>query len=148
MAYIELQDLLDELGEDTLIQLTDNEGTGEINQNRIDKAIQYAQGVFDAYARARYSIPVPATPMVKSLNLDMAILHLYKSRSTVTKDSVYEVRKIANDDAIKLLTAINQGKAALDVPAVEETKEVPATSDRILTNAGRSKFTDDKLSGY
>lgn len=148
MAYITLQDLLDELGTDTLIQLTDNEGTGEINESRVNKAVEYAQGVFDAYARARYSIPVPATPMVKSLNLDMAIMHLYKSRATVTKDSVYEVRKNANDEAIKLLTAINQGKAALDVPAVEETKESPATGDRILTNASKSKFTDSKLSGY
>ncbi len=148
MAYIELQDLLDELGEDVLIQLSDNTETGEIDEARVGKAIQYARGVFDAYARTRYSIPVPVTPMVQSINLDLAVFHLYKSRSTVTKDSVYEVRKIANDDAIKLLTAINQGKAALDVPATEETIESPVTSDAILTNAARTKFTDGKLSSY
>lgn len=86
--------------------------------------------------------------MVKSVNSDIAIFHLYKSRSTVTRDSIYEVKKNANDDAIKLLTAINQGKAALDVPASEETIENPATSDRILTNARKSKFSDDKLWGW
>ncbi len=147
MNYISLQDLLDELGEDTLVQLSDNTETGEVNSSRVDKAIEYARGIFDAYARARYSIPVPATPMVKSINLDLAIFHLYKSRSTLD-EGVYKIRKYANDDAVKLLMAINQGKAALDVPAVEETKENPATSDRVLTNKSNTKFSDSKLSGF
>lgn len=147
MAYIDLQDLLDELGEDILVQLTDNEGEGEIDQARIAKAIEYAKGAFDALARTRYLIPVPSTPLVKSLNLDLAVFHLYKSRSTVD-EGVYKIRKNANDDAIKFLTSISQGKAALDVPADEETKENPATGDRILTNAAKSKFTDSKLSSF
>jgi phage gp36-like protein len=147
MAYIELQDLLDELGEDSLMQLTDNDRTGEINEPRVAKAIEYAQGVVDAYLRSRYSLPVPATPMVKKLCADLAIMHLYTGRASFD-DGVYKVRKNASDDAIKLLTAINQGKAALDVPAIEETKESPATGDRILTNANKSKFTDTKLSGF
>lgn len=152
MSYIELQDLLDELGEDNLVQLSDNDGDGDITSekvlNRINKAVGYAQSTLDAHCRLRYTIPVPVTPLVKSICLDLAVFHLYKSRATVVKDSVYEVKKIANDDAIKLLLNISTGKAALDVPAAEETKENPASSDRILTNAGRTKFTDSKLSGY
>jgi hypothetical protein len=34
------------------------------------------------------------------------------------------------------------------VPAAEETDEKPANSDRILTNAGKTKFTDDALSSF
>ena len=148
MAYIETQDLISELGEDKLVQLTDDEGTGEVNETRVLKAIEYAQGVFDSYARSRYTLPVPTTPMVKSLNLDMAVFHLYKSRATVAKDGLYEIRKNAADDAMKLLRDIAQGKAALDVPAIEETAENPGTPDRVLTNAGRQKFTDEALSGF
>lgn len=147
MAYLAIQDLLDELGEDILIQLTDNVGNGEIDEDRVEKAIQYAQGVFDAYARSRYSIPVPATPMVKSINLDLAVFHLYKSRTSIP-EGIYKVKVDAKDDAIKLLTAINKGNAALDVPAVEETKENPKTSDTILTNKKNSTFNDTNLSGY
>ncbi len=152
MGYISKQDLLDELGEDTLVQLSDNDGDGDIESekvvNRINKAIEYAQSILDAHCRLRYSLPVPVTALVKTICLDLAVFHLYKSRATVVKDSVYEVKKIANDDAVKLLLNISQGKAALDVPATEETIENPASSDQILTNAGRSKFTDSKLSGY
>lgn len=147
MAYIELQDLLNELGEDILIQLSDNSETGQIDAERVNQAIRYAQGVFDAHARTRYTIPVPVTALVKSLNLDIAVFHLYKSRSTV-KEGVFEIRKIANDDAVKRLLDIATGRAALDVPSAEETVEKPATSDRILTNSTRAKFNDDSLSGF
>lgn len=147
MAYLELQDLLDELGEKVLVQLTNNVGTEEVDVARVAKAIEYAQGVVDAYARARYSLPLPKTAMVKAINLDLAVFHLVKSRSSM-KEGIFDVKKVANDEAIKLLTAINQGRAALDVPADEETIENPKTSDQILTNAKNSKFTDAKLSGF
>ncbi len=147
MSYIERQDLLEELGEDALIQLTDNDAAGEIDEAKIAKAINHAQGVCDAYLRGRYSLPVPSTPMVKTINIDIAIFHLYKGRATYD-DGVYKVKKNAHDEAVKLLTAINQGKAALDVPATEETIVTPATTDRILTNKSSAQFSDGKLSNY
>lgn len=146
MSYINKDDLFDELGEQTLIQLTDNDESGEIDDAKIAKAISHAQGVCDAYLRTRYALPVPATPMVKTINIDIAIFHLYKRAEF--DEGVYKVRKNANDDGIKLLTAINQGKAGLDVPANEETIETPATTDRILTNKSNAVFTDGKLSNY
>lgn len=138
------QDLIDELGEQTLVQLTDDAGTDEINESRISKAIEFARGTFDSYARSRYSLPVPATPMVKSLNLDLAVFHLYKSRTSLA-EGIYTVKKNAADDALKILKDIAAGKAALDVPAGEETTENPQTPDRVLTNASKTKFTDDRL---
>jgi len=147
MAYIETQDLVDELGEDGLVKLTDNEGTGEIDETRVLKAIEFAQGTFDAYARSRYSLPVPVTPLVKSLNLDLAVFHLQKNRTSAI-GGIYEARKQAYDDAIKLLKDVSQGKAALDVPAAEETVTNPVNSDKILTNANSAKFTDTALKGF
>lgn len=147
MAYIELQDLLDELGESKLVQLTDNDDSGEIDETKALKAIQYAEGVFDAYLRSRYTVPVPSTVMVKAINLDLAVFHLFKGRASDT-EGVYKVKKDAHDAAVKLLIAIGQGKAALDVPAGEETASTPASSDHILTNASRSKFTDQALKDF
>lgn len=147
MAYIATQDLLDELGESRLVQLTDNEGTGELDEARALKAIQYAEGVFDAYLRSRYSVPVPSTPMVKAMNLDLAVFHLFKGRASET-EGVYQIKKDAHDAAVKLLIAIGQGKAALDVPAAEETETTPSSGDTILTNANRSKFTDSALRDF
>ncbi|MDP2268556.1 MAG: DUF1320 domain-containing protein [Deltaproteobacteria bacterium] len=147
MAYLDVQDLSDELGENTLVQLTDDEGTGELNEARVLKAIEYASGTFDSYARSRYNLPVPTTSLVKSLNLDLAVFHLYKSRSSIA-EGIYTVKKNAHDEAMKVLKDISCGKAALDVPAAEETVDNPANSDKILTNAGSNRLTDDALRGF
>jgi phage gp36-like protein len=147
LSYLETQDLIDELGESTLVQLTDDAGTGQINDARTQKAIEFARGTFDSYARSRYSIPVPVTPVVKSINLDLAIFHLYKSRSTIA-EGVYTIRKNAYDDAMRQLKAIAEGRAALDVPATEEAIDTPATSDKVLSNAANAKFTDDRLKSF
>ncbi len=127
MAYIDQQDLLDELGEGKLIQLTDDEGTGEVGTARVGKSISFAEAVVESYLRGRYALPVPATPIVKGLCTDLAIHHLYKSRTTIA-EGVYTVRTNAKNDAIKLLQAISSGTAALDVPTAEETNENPGTS--------------------
>lgn len=143
MPYLVTQDLLDELGEDTLVKLTDDEATGTVNETRVLKAIDFATGVFDSYARSRYSIPVTATPMVKSLNLDLTVYHLYKSRSQFA-EGIYAVKKTAYEDAMKLLKEIASGRAALDVQSDTETDVLPANEDRILTNASTTTFTDDR----
>lgn len=147
MSYITQQDLIDELGEPTLVQLTDDDGTEEIGAAAIANAIAFAVGVFESYARTRYSLPVPATQLVKSCCVNLAVYQLYRKRAT-TGDGVFKVKKTAYDEAISLLKDIQQGRAALDVPAATETVELPASSDQILTNAAKAKFTDAKLSSF
>ncbi len=148
MAYITLQNVFDRLGEDTLVQLTDNAGTGEVDENIVNDAIEAAQGEFESYLRNRgYSLPVPSTPLVRQLNLKLAIFTLFENRATLD-EGIYKVHQNAYNNAITRLKDIATGKAALDVPASEETIENPATSDKILTNASKSKFTDGKLSGF
>lgn len=146
MAYLTLQDLLDELGGNTLAQLTNDDGGDTVNEARVQAVIENAQGVFESYIRGRYSLPVRITPLVKSLNLDLAIFNLYKRMPLA--EGVYTVRENAYKAAMQTLKDIAGGKAALDVPAAEETVDNPSTSDRILTNASKSKFTDDKLSSF
>lgn len=138
---------MDEVGEYELVNLTDNDGDGEINAARVNKAIQSAQGIFDSYIRNRYPIPVPVTQMVKAINLDLAVFHLYKSRSSLP-EGVYKVRENAKNEAMKLLNDISKGNAALDVPAAEETIDNPGTPSKVLTNKKNTKFSDEKLSGF
>lgn len=147
MVYIALQDLLDELGEDILVQLTNDSGTDEVNAAVVNRAIATAEGTFESYIRTRYSLPVPATQMVKTRCLNLAIYELYRKRASFD-DGIFKVKKTAYDETISLLRDIQSGKAALDVPAAEETVENPASGDAILTNTAKSKFSDTKLSGF
>jgi phage gp36-like protein len=155
MSYITIEDLKDELGEAKLLELTDDEGTADLNddhvQKRIGRAVSYAVGTFDSYARTRYQVPVPVTEKVRSTCVDLAVFHLFKSRATnATKESQYGVKKDAHDLAIRFLSDIQAGKAALDVPSAEETVTNPASPDEVLRASSQSTvvFSDDKLKGY
>ena len=147
--YISQQDLLDELGEPMLIQLTDNAKprANAIDPARVAKAIAFAEGTFNAYARTRYTVPVPATVMVKAVCLDLAIYQLRRDRSS-SSDGSEKLRKDLYDPHIKFLQALQRGTAALDVPATEETETNPVSPDRILSGSSRTVFTDDKLGNY
>jgi phage gp36-like protein len=147
LSYITQQDLEEELGADKLLQLTDPNKTGVVDSAVVGKAISYAVGLFESYARTRYTLPVPATQMVKSICLDLAVYKLRRSRAT-TQDAMDALKKSLYDPAIKLLTDIQKGTAALDIPAQEETAASPASPDRILKGTGKSQFGDDKIGGY
>lgn len=155
MSYIDTDDLIDELGEAKLLELTDDEGTADLNdehvQKRIGRAISYAVGTFDSYARTRYQVPVPITEKVKSTCVDLAVFHLFKSRATnASREGVYGVKKDAHDMAVKFLADLQAGKAALDVPSAEETVTNPASPDEVLRGSSASPvvFSDEKLRGY
>ena len=153
--YIGKQDLVDELGEAKLLELTDDDGNADLTdqhvENRIGKALSYAVGTFDGYARTRYQVPVPVTEKVKSVCIDLAVFHLFKSRATnATKESQYGVKKDAHDAALKFLVDVSAGRAALDVPSAEETVTNPGSPDQILRGSSQSPvvFNDGALKGY
>lgn len=147
MSYITIQDLLEEVSEQRLLQLTDNNKTGQIDQAKVQKAISFAVGTFESYARTRYTLPVPATELVKSKLFDLAIYKLERDLAR-TPDSIDKLRKQYYDPTIKFLEALQKGTAALDVPAAEETATNPASPDRVLSGSSKPVFTDDKFEGY
>ncbi|PYS88979.1 MAG: DUF1320 domain-containing protein [Acidobacteria bacterium] len=147
MAYITKQDLLDELGEGRLIQLTDKDKTGAVDDAVVNKAIAYGCMLFESYLRTRYTLPVPSTEMVRSTCLDLARYKLERDRAKTT-EVIDNLKKSLYDPAIKLLEAIQSGKAALDVPAAQETATNPQSPDSVLKGSKRATFTDENLKSY
>lgn len=147
MSYITQQDLTDALGEDKLIQLTDDAGSGVVGEARVSKAISYAVGTFESYARTRYTLPVPATEKVKSICLDLALYKLQRDRMK-TQEQIDNLTKALYAPTIKFLEALSGGKAALDVPAAQETATTPASPDKIRRGSTRTVFSDESLKGF
>ena len=146
--YINKADILTRIELAKLIQLTDDARLGVVNDDAVNSIIAGAEGTFDSYARLRYSLPVTATQKVKETCLDLVEYPLVRRRAT-TKDGILDVKKQAHDAAIKFCEALSSGKAALDVPAKEETKENPASGDRVLSGPSKeATFSDDKLRGF
>ena len=142
MAYCVLVDLKKLLPEVALIQLTDDEGSGSINQGRIDEAISQADSEIDSYVGTRYSVPLSPVPtLIKKLSVDFAIYNLYSRK----EEGIPETRETRYKNGIRLLEGIAKGNVTLgtaeDPPASEGTDQVSISSeDRI--------FTRDTLKGF
>jgi phage gp36-like protein len=153
--YVDQADVETRIERSKLLQLTDDARTGlvagdlpEAAKNVVNAIIAEAEGTLDSYARTRYTLPVPVTQKVKSICLDIAVFTLRGRRAT-TKDGIFEVAEKAYDKAIKFLDALSTGKAALDVPAAEETKTSPASPDQVLSGPSTpSTFSKEKLRGF
>ena len=147
MAYIVKQDLVDAIGADLLMKLTDDAGTGEVNDDVVGRAIAFAESTFESYARTRYSLPVAATTKVRSTCGELATYWLEKKRAkTIEAVKMLQEKYKPTFDYLK---DVSTGKAALDVPAAEETSENPASADRILSGPSKpATFSDDKLCGF
>ena len=133
--YATLDDLKKEISEEELIQLTDDDGLGMINQTVVDEICERASAEIDGYLATRYSVPLD-TPhiLIKRICVDLVLYYLKLRRSMVT-DDIRDRKKNAD----KLLDKISKGQIKLGVS--EEPEQVQTTEVKART---RSKYFDDE----
>jgi len=142
MMYCIIDDIKKQVQDCTLIEITDDDLTGQINTNLIDEAILYAQTLIDGYLRGRYTLPLQTLPeIVKIPAVDLSIYRLYSRRfHTDMPDSINDKYK----NSIKLLEQIQKGIVSLGIetagtpPELGEYRTNKAYEDRIFTR----KFLD------
>lgn len=115
MSYSTLTDLKKILPEESLIQLTDDDNVGTVNEGRVTEAISQADGEIDAYIGGRYSVPLSTVPaIIRRCSCDISVYILYKRRVEV----IPETRATSYKDAIRVLEQIRDGKMPL--PTISE----------------------------
>lgn len=116
MTYATLDQLIEKLGEQLLVTLTDREQplTGGIVIDVVDRAIADADAVIDGYLAGRYRLPieggVPALLVDYALTITAYKLHRFKPDEKIQKDY---------DDAIAALKLIATGTIRLNIAGVE-----------------------------
>lgn len=138
-VYITKADIIEQLPEAELIQLTDDEGTGANVDARVNAAIEDAEGEVDGYLSTRYTTPLsPAPKIIKKLSADIAIYNLYARRQGATED---RLRRYQN--AIKFLENVSKGVVMLgaDAPA-------PADEGTVSVRGAERVFTRERLEGF
>jgi len=142
VPYSTLADIKNDISEAELIQLTDDEGAGVVDEDKVTDAIADADSEIDGYLRGRYPLPLSPVPRIlKNLSVGIALYYLFhrKQISSEVIDKRYE-------NAVKLLVKISDGKVQLveaDGDAVVDEggpQASKAVDDRI--------FSDDKLGNY
>jgi phage gp36-like protein len=139
MPYITLEDLKKIMPGEEITQLTDDEGTGSVNQPRVDEAIARADAAIDAYCASRYCVPFAVPPaLIKAISADLAAYYLCSRRA----DLVSAARTDRYKNALARLEAISRGLITLVTQVVaSEGPGTNASSDERL-------FTRESLGGY
>ncbi len=143
MAYCTLTDIKKLLPEEILIQLTDDEDIEQVNQTRIDEAIDQADSEIDSYCGGKYSVPFSTTPdIVKKISVDISIYNLYSRRV----EEIPETRATRYKNAIRQLEGIAKGMISIG----EDPEPTALSNDGIKTNktSDDRTFTKDKLNGF
>jgi phage gp36-like protein len=111
MAYCALTDILDQIDEAILIQLTDDENAGIVEESRVEKAIADADSEINGHIGARYSLPLPdpVPNIVRKFSVDVAIYNLYSRRQSIMPDE----RRERYNAAIRFFEQVAAGKASL-----------------------------------
>lgn len=93
------EDLLKEISEDELIQLSDLNATNEINQEVIDDAINDAISFIESFI----ILPTNPTPLLKKILVDMTIYEL-RRRNGLVSESNKELKKENEAYLVKMST--------------------------------------------
>ena len=143
MAYCTKTDILENVDEAVLIQLTDETGTGSVDDDRINKAIEKADAKINSYCGA-YKLPFDPVPsVIKSLSEDIAIYNLFKLKQAVPEDLVK-----AYDDAVKFLKDIQKGVAGLGAQPIPEAPDEGGYSGSSKVSTRTKIFDTDTMNMY
>lgn len=138
-----IDDLKSKLTENQLINVTDDEGTGEVSTDRALAEITNASAEIYSYTDGRYIRPFDPVPVIlRKYCVDITVYNLFQ-RSTGAPEHIIRDR----DNAIKFLTNVAKGQAHLDLLVPEpETQDVSPQAPRIDTRV--QIFGPDTLDRY
>lgn len=145
--YCSLDDLKAAITERVLLQLTDDEKTGQFvaapnaAYSRVVEAIGRVDALIDGYIGGRYVLPLSPVPaIIKNISINLTICELYsRKHEAVTPEGVSERYK----NNIKILEKLQEGKVVLP----GHKKEEPGFS--ICNKADNDRlFSDTFLSKY
>ena len=139
MTYATQTHMIERFGADSIEALTDHEGTGQIDPEVLDRALEDADAEIDAILTKRYAVPLTVVPAhVVRIACDLARFNLYDH-------DVPEAVQTLRDSALAWLRDVAMARA--DLPGVaEKTGAASAGSPQI--SSGERVFSRDTLKDF
>lgn len=137
MAYTTLSNIIHDSDNETIIQLTDDNDTGSLDNAVVNKHISKQQNIIDGYLRGRYPVEMAdedVPELIEDACTKMVLYSLYGRRATLTMPE-----KVTRDykDTLKFLISIQ--KAEISPFETEDEPEViiknKTSSDQIYTSS-------------
>ncbi len=133
MAYCTQADILNQLPEEELIELTDDANAGVVDEDVVTRAIADADAEINGYC-SRYSLPLSPVPdMIRKISVDLAVFNLY-SRLQEPPDQV----KTRRASGASFLKDVSRGTVSLGADAPAQTSDsgpkcTKSIDDRVFT---------------
>ena len=142
MVYCTKADLLEQIGEARLIELTDDAATGVVDDTKVDRAIADAGEEIDGHLGMRLSLPVAQVPpLVRKWAVDIAIYNLCSRREAEVPEARIKRHEAARAD----LRRFAEGKLSL---GVNDPDEPPSDAGKPQISSATRVFDRDKLGGF
>ncbi|MCP4108566.1 MAG: DUF1320 domain-containing protein [Desulfobacteraceae bacterium] len=110
--YCTVTDITDTIPHRILIQLTDDDDTGNPDTGRTEKAIRDASNEIDGHVGVKYSTPLSPVPdIIVKFAVDIAVYNLYGRREQGPPDTKVE----RYENAVSFLKRVATGKASLGI---------------------------------
>jgi len=141
MAYSSQDQLVARITEQTIIDLTDDSGSGIVDSTKVAAAIARADQEIDAWCGSRYRVPFATPPAVVSgLSADLAIYYLHAR----TQGTIPEAIRESHKNVTRLLEKISDGKVSL---GVDPAPAASTTGNSAEIIGPERIFNRDKLGG-
>lgn len=123
MAYATQQDMETRFGLAELVQLTDDDNTGEVVQSKLDTALADADQAINGYVAKTYAVPLTPVPsQVTRWACDIARYFLHR-------DGVPELVEKNYKDALVALKDVAKGTLTLECQGIEAEAAVTEEDD-------------------
>lgn len=134
MSYTTQAAILSQIQYSDLIRLTDDNGTGDIDQTVLNSVIDAASALIDSYVGNIYDTTVsPVTPSISAMALDIACYMLYRRR--LVPDEKNNFTEMYNR-RMNFLEKVNSGEMRLDKDDTRGFSQVAYNSRGTIFGSG------------
>lgn len=142
MAYATLTDIERQIDSADLIQLTDDERTGDVDTDVVTRAIADADEEIDGYIGSRLAVPLDPVPgIIRKMSVDIAIYNLYSRR----RAEIPEARRDRYNDAIRFIRSVAKGEISM---GANDPGGNPPTASGISSSGCDQVFTASKMERF
>jgi len=143
MGYCEITDIQKMLPDRTIIQLTDDEKTGAIGNDRLMESIDSASEEIDAYIGAVVKLPISGDvpPILGKLSADITVYNLYSR----LQEKIPDTREQRYRNAVRILEKIASGDMSFGLQPEPETPTSPSAS---MVCSRKKIFSENRLEMY
>lgn len=140
--YSTVDEVKSMVDEGAMIYLTDDNGSGEIDESKIDNAINDADSEINGYLQKRYPLPLPSIPkVINKLSKDITLYNLF-SRRGIDKDKNDDTVLQRYKNAVKFLENLSKGVVELGI-AARQVKSIVG----INLSSNRKLFSRNSMRG-